>query len=72
MSKGVVAARRPLQTSDLRTTPAIEIGKPVSTWRCLPKFDTTLGKMSGALIEVAKDGSVRFIHLAVIEIVAGN
>ncbi|KAH8689285.1 hypothetical protein GQ44DRAFT_720457 [Phaeosphaeriaceae sp. PMI808] len=67
----VSMARRPLQVSELRVALAIEIGKPISTNRYLRRFETTVAKMSGALIEISKEGTVRFIHLSVLEFLIG-
>ncbi|CAO2657773.1 Nn.00g038990.m01.CDS01 [Neocucurbitaria sp. VM-36] len=67
MFQWVTVAHRPLQLSELRTALAIETGKPVSQRRCLPNFEKTIPKMSGALMEISRDGTVRFIHLSVLE-----
>jgi hypothetical protein len=66
----VSMARRPLQVDELREAIAIEIGKPMVKNRYLPKFRTTLTKMSGALIEITSEETVRFIHLSVLEFLA--
>ncbi|KAF2828766.1 hypothetical protein CC86DRAFT_404655 [Ophiobolus disseminans] len=63
----VITSSRPLQSSELRTALAVEQGKPVSTRHYLPHFDLAVRKMSGALMEVAPDSTVRFIHLSVLE-----
>lgn len=63
----VTTSRRPLQTFELQHALAIDGAKPVSHRRCLANFNPTLAKMSGALMEIVEDGTVRFIHLSVLE-----
>jgi hypothetical protein len=36
-----------------------------------PKFETTVAKMSGALLEISNEGTVRFIHLSVLGFLTG-
>ncbi|KAH7066128.1 hypothetical protein BKA63DRAFT_557685 [Paraphoma chrysanthemicola] len=63
----VLLSTRPLQVAELQTAFAIRIVKPVCQRNLIPAFDAVLTKMSGALIEVTGDGTVRIIHLSVLE-----
>jgi hypothetical protein len=68
----VTMSRRPLQVNELWMAMAIDFEKPVSAQRLLPEFEVTLNKMSGALMEIAPDNTVRFIHLSVLEFLLGT
>ncbi|KAL8391894.1 hypothetical protein RB595_002190 [Gaeumannomyces hyphopodioides] len=46
---------------------ALQIGSPIKKSRLVPRFEATILKMSGSLVEIGDDGTVRFIHLSVLE-----
>ncbi|KAI9657904.1 MAG: hypothetical protein M1821_002561 [Bathelium mastoideum] len=67
----VAFAARPLSATELRLALAIEVGKPTKASRFLAKnldkFQETVSKMSGSLVEFHQDRTARFIHLSVLE-----
>lgn len=58
---------RPLTSSELRCAMAIHIGSPTKRSGYITNFESTVVKMSGALAEVGKDRTVRFVHASVFE-----
>lgn len=63
----VTVSARPLHVEELRVALAIQAGESTTKRRYITKFEETVIKMSGALIEIAEDRTFRFIHLSVVE-----
>ena len=63
----VSGASRPLHVDELRVALAIESNKSFDPNDTIPNFEQSLGPISGALLEVTKDKTVRLIHLSVAE-----
>jgi hypothetical protein len=63
----VARACRPLHINELQNIVAIPLNGPVEADFMIPNFEKSLGPMSGALLEIAADRTVRFIHLSVVE-----
>ncbi|OTA92268.1 hypothetical protein M434DRAFT_326664 [Hypoxylon sp. CO27-5] len=63
----VCLACRPLQIEELRSVMAIEVGSPTKESRLISNFEKTVVKMTGALVEISSDRSVRLIHTSVLE-----
>lgn len=60
-------AQRQLTVAELRSALAIQAGMPTKKSRYIPRIAETVTKMSGALVEISKDDTVRFIHTSVLE-----
>ncbi|KAI9775589.1 MAG: hypothetical protein M1839_000989 [Geoglossum umbratile] len=67
----VARARRPLHINELQTVIAIPVSGPLEEDSVIPNFEKSLCLMSGALLEVATDQTVQFIHLSVAEYLSG-
>jgi hypothetical protein len=63
----VSVSRRPLRVEELRFALAIEAGQTTKKTRLMKKFEETLPKMTGALLEVTENKTVQAIHASVIE-----
>ncbi|KAH0542496.1 hypothetical protein FGG08_003092 [Glutinoglossum americanum] len=68
----VARACRPLHINELQTVIAIPLCGPLEADFVIPNFKKSLGPMSGALLEVSTDQTVRFIHLSVVEYLSGS
>jgi len=58
---------RPLKVEELMYAIVIPMDRSVQQDDIIPNFAKTLSHMSGALMEIASDNTVRFIHLSVLE-----
>jgi hypothetical protein len=67
MFQWVACSCRPLCIQELRIALAIMPGTPTTKRRYLTKFKTSILKISGALVEVREDETIKFIHLSVAE-----
>lgn len=63
----VAGAVRPLRLDELRAAIAQDVDHAFNDDDMIPKFKEALGPMTGALIEVTKEGVVRLIHVTVAE-----
>ena len=65
----VMGASRPLHIDELRLALGIDIASPLSERTLIPhgSIQKALSRMSGALLEMAPDKTVRFVHLSVRE-----
>ena len=63
---------RPLLVGELECALAILPDRPLSHDDTIPNFAKSLGRISGALMEIVNDGSVRFVHLSVLEYVTSS
>lgn len=63
----VLGAFRPLKVHELQAAIAQMDGKAFDEDDTIPNFETSIGPMTGALIEIKGDKTVRLIHITVIE-----
>lgn len=58
---------RPMLAKELQVALAVIAGKETKKSQLIPRFEQAVVKMTGSLVEIALDGTVRFIHLSVLE-----
>jgi Cdc6-like AAA superfamily ATPase len=63
----VVGAFRPLRVNELQTAIAQMEAKPFQKDDIIPNFTVSIGPITGALLEVTKDQTVRLIHITAAE-----
>ncbi|KAH7348267.1 hypothetical protein BKA66DRAFT_447366 [Pyrenochaeta sp. MPI-SDFR-AT-0127] len=63
----VLGAFRPLQVDELLAAIAQMDDRPFDEADCIPNFENAIGPMTGALIEITRDKTVRLIHNTVAE-----
>jgi NACHT domain len=63
----VYGAFRPLHINELTAALRVSDGNSSSNSRTIPDLEKSLGSMSGSLLELASDQTVRFIHTSVPE-----
>ncbi|RSL57417.1 hypothetical protein CEP51_014247 [Fusarium floridanum] len=67
----ICVAARPLRVSELQCALAIQIGRKTTKGREIANFEQHLVRNTGALVEVAGDNTVKFIHTSVLEFFMG-
>ncbi|KAM5360117.1 hypothetical protein ACJZ2D_013976 [Fusarium nematophilum] len=67
----ICVAARPLMVSEPRCALAIRIGRETTKGREITNFKEHLVRNTGALVEVAGEDTVRFIHTSVLEFFTG-
>ncbi|RSL53953.1 hypothetical protein CEP53_007589 [Fusarium sp. AF-6] len=67
----ICVAARPLRVSELQCALAIQIGRKTTQGREIANFEQHLVRNTGALVEVAGDNTVKFIHTSVLEFFMG-
>lgn len=63
----VLYSIRPLHVTELQHAVAVPMDRALDQDDLIPDFHRNLGHLSGALMELDKNGFVRFIHLSIIE-----
>jgi hypothetical protein len=63
----VTRARRPLKIKELAIAVSIPFDRPHSSIDEIPDFGRNLGRLTGSLVEVTRNGSAQFIHLSFLE-----
>ena len=67
----VLHSMRPLHVSELRHAIAVPTSRRLDSDDLILDFAENIGRLSGALMELDKDGFVRFVHLSIIEYLTG-
>ncbi|KAJ9657786.1 hypothetical protein H2198_004093 [Neophaeococcomyces mojaviensis] len=67
----VVGARRPLTSRELSIAISVPLDRPHSPLDEIPNFTSSIGRLSGSLVEVTIQGTVQFVHLSLREFLTG-
>ena len=68
----VAHAFRPLCVVELNTALNAPLNRAITSEDLIPNFKDSLELMSGALLEISADKTVRFIHLSIAEFFTGT
>lgn len=63
---------RPITARELRAALAIQVGSATKASRKITRFEQSVVRMTGALVEISSDETVRFIHASVLEFFTGE
>lgn len=67
----ICVAARPLTARELREAIALRVGSATKASQRIKYFEQSIIRMTGSLVEVASDKTVRFIHASVLEFFTG-